>query len=462
MHAIIPSLPAYCDIYDLLSHYHLYISIIHSHLAKRLATLKKNCMDMVSLFMEFFNEYSQLVEKIGLHGARHERPNEEKQIMQRLKNAVEQLESVSTQYTKYRAEGAGLYVAFVGEEATVTVYAGDLKDPCSMSAELVSSDGCSQVRGEVKKATVGQYKVSYQPQHRERHYLHIRVGDKHISGSPFPVSVLTTTPTNIITGLKEPCGLALNKYEQLVVVERNSHCVSVFKEDKTSFGSFGSDPGQLNHPSGVAISPITGDILVCDKANNRLQIFSPGGRSKECVGTKGSGPLRFNYPVSIAIHPHSNKIFITDRDNHRVQILNDDFTFFSIIDEDSLKPFVDSFDPYDISFDNSGYVYVTNCANHRVQVFTAEGKYTRQFGEKGKGEELNQPRGIAIDSNDIVYIFEHDNYCISLFTENGHFLRSFGSKGEEPGNFVYPNRIIVSKGGVIYISDTEGHRVQVF
>ena len=256
VHAIISSLPTYNDIYALFLlflHIHLYLHIYHS--TKHLSSVK-DLEDMESLCEKILHI------KEGLCGAQQERPNEVKQIMQRLKNAVYQLESVSTQYTKYHAEGTGLYVAVVGEEATVTVYARDQKDQCSVSAELVSSDGCSQVRGKVKKVTDSQYTISYQPQHRELHYLHIRVGDKHISGSPFPVSVLTTKPTKTITGLNEPCGLALNKYEQLVVVERNSHCVSIFKEDKASFGSFGSDPGQLNNPSAVAISPITGDILV--------------------------------------------------------------------------------------------------------------------------------------------------------------------------------------------------------
>ena len=422
---------------------------------KQLASVKEDLEDLESLCEKITSKLQVLEKDIkeGLHVARHERPNEVKQIMQRLKNAVDRLESVSTQYTKYHAEGTGLYVAVVGEEATVTVYARDQKDQCSVSAELVSSDGCSQVRGEVKKVTDGQYKVSYQPQHREPHYLHICVDEKHISGSPFPVSVLTTKPTKTITGLNEPCGLALNKYDQLVVVERKSHCVSIFKEDKTSFGSFGSDPGQLNNPSGVAISPITGDILVCDKVNHRLQIFSPDGKFIKCVGDKkGSGPLQFNYPVSIAIHPQSKKVYIAERDNRRVQILKPDFTFCGFFDRSG------SLDPYDISIDSNGDVYITDCIiNHRVQVFTEYGEYIREFGEKGNEEgELDQPRGIAIDSNDIIYIFEHTNHRISLFTQDGHYLKSIGEQDVGESQFGYPNRIVVSKNGVIYVSDTKG------
>ena len=372
-------------------------------------------------------------------------------------------------HAKCRAEGTGLRVAVVGETATATVYVVDKKGrecqrPVEVSCELVSSDRSSQVRGEAKKVKDCQYVISYHPQHRGRHYLHIRVEDKHISGSPFPISVLTTTPTNIIHGVKYPCGLALNNHGQLLVVEYDGHCLSIFSdngENKRSFSSQGSGPDQLHHPLGVAVSA-TGDILVCDQYNHRIHIFSPDGKSLKCVGTKGNGPLQFINPAGIAIHPHSNKIYITECGNHRVQILNADLTFCSTFGSKGSN-YGQFQRPHNVSFDSTGNVYVTDYGNHRVQVFTAEGKYIRQFGKKGnvKGK-LCEPVGITIDSNDIVYVGDCGNHRISLFTREGHFLRSFGTRGEGPGEFKRPTGITVSSNGVIYISDGGNGRVQVF
>ena len=373
-------------------------------------------------------------------------------------------------HAKRRAEGTGLHVAVVGETATATVYVVDQKGrahqrPVEVSCELVSSDGSSQVRGEAKKVKDNQYVISYHPQHRGRHYLHIRVEDKHISGSPFPLSVITTTPTNIINDVKCPSGLALNNHGQLLVVENHGHRLSIFSgngEDKRSFSSYGSGPEQLSYPWGVALSA-TGDILVCDLCNNRIHIFSPDGKSLKCVGTKGNGPLQFTNPVGIAVHPHSNKIYITEcGGDHRVQILNADLTFCSTFGSNGSDN--GQFQrPHNVSFDSTGNVYVTDYDNHRVQVFTAEGKYIRQFGKKGnvKGK-FNGPEGIAIDSNDVVYVSDCDNHRISLFTREGHFLRSFGTRGEGPGEFKRPTGITVSSNGVIYISDAGNGRVQVF
>jgi DNA-binding beta-propeller fold protein YncE len=173
-----------------------------------------------------------------------------------------------------------------------------------VSCELVSSDGSSRVRGQAEKVRDGQYQISYLPQQRGQHHLHIRVGGKHISGSPFPLPVLTSTPTSIITGVRGPWGLAVDRDRQLVVVENGEGCVSLFSGNgkrKRSFGSLGSGPDQLKNPCGVALSG-TGDILVADQSNHRIQVFSPDGKSVKCVGTGGSGPLQFSYPVGVAIH----------------------------------------------------------------------------------------------------------------------------------------------------------------
>ena len=367
------------------------------------------------------------------------------------------------------AEGDGLRLAVVGERATATVQVVDKEgkkhtDQVKVSCELVSSDGSRRVRGETERVGDNQYKVIYCAEQRGPHYLHIRIGDKHISGSPFSLSVITTTPSNIITGVERPWGLALGNEGQLVVVEIGGNCLSVFSEGgkkKRKIGSNGSGQGQLQYPGGVAISA-TGDILVADQCNCCIQVFSPDGQSVKCVGTRGSGPLQFSCPVGIAIHPHSRKIYVADMNNHRIQVLNEDMTFSSTLGSEGSGN--GQFRrPCGISFDTAGNVYVADTNNHRVQVFTADGQYIRQFGKKGSGQgELDEPQCIALDSNDLVYVTESGNHRISVFTREGHFLRSFGTQGSGAGEFQMPTGIAISKNGAVYVSDCRNNRVQVF
>ena len=372
-------------------------------------------------------------------------------------------------HAKCKSEGTGLVIAMVGEIATATVCVVDKKGreyqcPVEVNCELISNDGSVLVRGKSKNLKVSQYEISYQPQQRGQYYLHIRVEDKHISGSPFPLSILTTTPTNTFSGVNIPWGLALNNSD-ILVVENSGHCVSIYSDrekNRTSFSNCGSGPDQLLMPRGVALHA-TGDILVCDKDNHRIHIFSPDGKSVKCVGTRGSGPLQFTKPFGIAVHPYSNKIYVAEYGSHRIQILNADLTFYSTFG--SRGSGNGEFQgPCDISFDSTGNVYVADTDNHRVQVFTENGEcFIQQFGKKGNGDgELCEPKGIAINSSDIVYISEYGNHRISLFTREGHFLRSFGSPGEGPGQFKKPTGITVSNSGVVYVSDSSNNRVQVF
>ena len=171
----------------------------------------------------------------------------------------------------------------MGEESVATIKMVDQKGkayqhPVEVSFSLVSN-GATSAETVSGRGVGGQYKIHYTPQRRGLHHLHIKVEDKPITGSPFPLSVITPAPTDIITGVFGPRGSALDSEGQLVVAEYSKHRLSVFNSDgqrSKSFGTKGCGPGQLNLPCGVAFSS-TGDILVADQYVSR---FSPPGENR--------------------------------------------------------------------------------------------------------------------------------------------------------------------------------------
>ena len=227
---------------------------------------------------------------------------------------------------RYYAEGKSLHLAMVGRPTTATVYVGceEYQPAVEVSCELVSSDGSSRVRGKAKRMKDGQYEISYRPQHRGYYSLHIRVKAKHITGSPFPLSVITTRPTNVIRGFFRPCGLELNKDGELLVVSRDGRIISKCTANEISDEYFIRKAyGQLYSAYDVAISG-TGDILMCD--SSCVHVFSPDGTPVKCVGSRGNGSLTFGEPPGIAVHPHSHRIYVAN--HYNVQILNEDLTFY--------------------------------------------------------------------------------------------------------------------------------------
>ena len=371
------------------------------------------------------------------------------------------------------ATGKGLEVATVGEQATAILCAMDAdgmecEQPLvNTSCELVSDTGGPTVKAAVQKKEKNKYTISYQPTHRGRHQLHIKVEGVPIRGSPFGVVARLSiqklgTPIRTIGGLNRPWGVVVNQRGEIIVAENSGHCISIFSsigEKIRTFGSKGSAQGQFI--GGVAVDG-DGNILVVDINNHRIQKFTAGGKFLTTVGHCGSKHLEFSYPVGVTVNHRNRKVYICDTNNHRIQILNADLTFSSSFGSRGSGD--GQFNcPWDVAFDSTGNVYVANGEGHCIQVFSAEGQFLRKFGKKGSGDgELDLPSSVSIDSDDIVYVTEFNNQCVSMFTSEGQFLRSFGTKGKEPGQFNSPRGITVDRDGLVYVSDSDNHRIQIF
>ena len=61
-----------------------------------------------------------------------------------------------------------------------------------------------------------------------------------------------------------------------------------------------------------------------------------------------------------------------------------------------------------------------------------------------------------------MFISEYFGHRVSVYHKNGGFLYSFGSQGSEPGEFECPDRICISQNGLVYVSDIDNDRIQVF
>ena len=53
------------------------------------------------------------------------------------------------------------------------------------------------------------------------------------------------------------------------------------------FGSFGSGDGQFNNLRGVAVDPVSRNIIVVDTVNHRIQVFDSNGNFLSKFGSSG-------------------------------------------------------------------------------------------------------------------------------------------------------------------------------
>jgi len=83
------------------------------------------------------------------------------------------------------------------------------------------------------------------------------------------------------------------------------------------FGPLGKGPAEFMHtPAGIALTP-SGNILVSDTYNNRLQLFNPEGKLMAMYRLKGLPTAEFDQPGPLAIAPDGS-VYVVDEGNKRV------------------------------------------------------------------------------------------------------------------------------------------------
>ncbi len=169
-----------------------------------------------------------------------------------------------------------------------------------------------------------------------------------------------------------------------------------------------------DQPTGIACSPLTGEIWVAETGAHRLlRIHPPTGEIRR-IGKRGTAPGEFNYPTFLWIDA-AGRIYVVDALNFRVQILDRDGNFDSEFGNagDATGYFAR---PKGIATDSFGHIYVVNGLFNTVQIFNREGEFLDNFGETGSGPgELRMPAGIFIDDRDRIYVADSYNSRIQIF-----------------------------------------------
>jgi DNA-binding beta-propeller fold protein YncE len=83
-------------------------------------------------------------------------------------------------------------------------------------------------------------------------------------------------------------------------------------------GNTSTGDGQFNSPASLAIDS-SGNVLVADEGNNRIQMFNSNGTFISEWGTPGTGDGQFEEPTGIAIDSLGN-VYVIDRGNSRIQV----------------------------------------------------------------------------------------------------------------------------------------------
>jgi sugar lactone lactonase YvrE len=182
----------------------------------------------------------------------------------------------------------------------------------------------------------------------------------------------------------------------------------------------------FNRPTNLAVAP-SGDLYVTDGYGNaRVHHFSATGELIGSWGEPGVGPGQFMLPHGIAVH-RDGRVLVADRENDRIQIFSPDGEF--------LGEWTDVQRPTHLAFDAKGNAVVAELpwragstsfrngpiASHlpgRVSILDASGVVLARLGDEGPFDpswgaadpcrpgNFCAPHGIAIDPNGDLYVAE--------------------------------------------------------
>uniref|UniRef100_A0A8C4QAS0 RING-type E3 ubiquitin transferase n=1 Tax=Eptatretus burgeri TaxID=7764 RepID=A0A8C4QAS0_EPTBU len=372
-----------------------------------------------------------------------------------------------------------------GRVATVMLvtrdHAGDVRsvggDP--VHALLVEPDGVS-VQADIRDRQDGSYTVSFWPASEGEHSLSVTIFERHVDGSPCRVLVRPGRSYSSLTKalrsfggpgsadgqLCRPWGICIDSEGRVIVADRSNDRIQVFSPSGSflfKFGAHGAAPGLFDRPAGVAWDAGRGGrIVVADKDNHRVQVFSGDGRFLSAFGERGSDSGQFCYPWDVAVGGSAGVIAVSDTRNHRVQLFSADGSFLNKYGfEGAFWKHFDS--PRGVAFDADSRLLVTDFNNHRLLVVRPDCRAARFLGAPGHGPgQFLRPQGVAVDAEGRIAVADSRNHRVQIFEPDGTFLGQFGGPGSGAGQMDRPSGIAITSDGLIVVVDFGNNRVVIF
>ncbi|WP_246271138.1 fibronectin type III domain-containing protein [Nitrosopumilus cobalaminigenes] len=312
-----------------------------------------------------------------------------------------------------------------------------------------------------------------------------------------------------------PTDVILDKNgKNIYVVDSNNDRISVFEDDGDydfKYGTFcdiaaiqdcndnadGADDdgdGQFNEPLSIARDAL-GEFFVVDSGNERVQVFDDDGEFQSKFGSSDSGLDEYlGNAKGIVIQESSREILVSNIERDSISVFDSTGDF--LFEFDSFDGNDDFQNPTNMIIDNSNEIlYVSDTGNDRIVIFelvsgntcpsgtdeVVDGVcFVEEFGTSGNDDgEFDEPRGLAYDSvNDLLYVSDTDNDRIQVFeivdgntcpsgtdevVDGVCFVEEFGTSGTGDGQFDQPMGIALDMtNDLLWIADSDNDRIQVF
>lgn len=193
----------------------------------------------------------------------------------------------------------------------------------------------------------------------------------------------------------------------------------------------------------------------------------------------GSG-AKFNQPSGVATDANGN-IYVADTQNHRIRMIASDGST-STFAGTGVAGFADGpaataqfNQPVGLAMSGSGILFVADSQNHRIRAINPGGNVVTYAGLGTPGftdgvasaARFRVPRGLAINGSGILYVADSENHRIRVVATDGSVstLAGTGTAGSANGagtvaQFNVPEGIATDAAGFVYVTEAAGHAIR--
>jgi sugar lactone lactonase YvrE len=279
---------------------------------------------------------------------------------------------------------------------------------------------------------------------------------------------------------------------------RSQTTVSTFAGSGASGSADGADASAtFNFPDGVAVDG-SGTVYIADGNNNKIRKISNGFVSTLAGGgaigaVNGIGTAAgFNDPSGIALNPVDGALIVAELFGHRVRRVTPDGRVATVAGTgvasgvNGLGSAATFVNPFGVAVDSAGTIYVTEQLGNRIRkitlkagadptlpanytVSTLAGSSTGLTGSTdgvGIAAKFNHPEGIAVTADGTLYVADASNFKIRRVSKAGEVvtIAGTGAAGSTDGagnaaTFSRPVGIVLVNGALV-VSDENAQNIR--
>lgn len=212
------------------------------------------------------------------------------------------------------------------------------------------------------------------------------------------------------------------------------------------YGAGSEDRDQFFLPYQAAIDS-QGRMFVTDTGNSRIMYFDRNRKYLGKLTGSSDGKVKFQEPLGVAFSGRDD-LYIADRGISKIVILDRKFRVKQSVPEAiPIAPMI-----------AGGRLYVANYDS--IGVYNLEGKIIERWGKRGRANgEFDFPNGVVVaNSGELIYVSDSNNHRIQAFSTDGDYLWSVGrpisTMNERPIEFDLPAGMARDEDGFLYVVDT--------